>query len=590
MDRVIQWARRLPPGWARLRILSPSRLLAGVLLVAYAALLGAGLLDPRAQVPGGAALLDLQSVGGAFSLARRLSSGVVLGSLLFAPLGFLAVLALPDREARLGRIFRVALPALVVALALACAALGARAGWTRPGPFELLLPAAGILLGAWAGLAWRRGWWSRLLFLPKVALLGGVLLLSVLGLAALALQSEATVPEPAPITSAEKRHLVELFRGKDPRKIPDGESRTLRLDERELDRLVCWVAAVGARARTRVQLQEGGASLTAAVPVPRTRRWLNVHASARAEIEGGRLSLTGPRLRIGRVVAPSLLLDALAPFLEAGVQGDRDLRRVLPAVDSLRLAPDGLTLTYRRVDMPRGLLARLVWGDDRSATLGDSFYAYVDPLLERLEASPSGDARFGLALETAFGLARERSRPGSAVEENRVALLALGVVLGHPRLARAAGESLDEERRGAARRVRAGTTLRGRNDWVRHFTASGALTVLSSVSPSDAAGLLKEELDADGGSGFSFADLLADRAGTTFADFATRDETAAAALQARLGKGFRVEGFFPAADGLPEGIPDAELQARYGGVGGDLYRRYAGEIERRIAACEAYRD
>jgi hypothetical protein len=162
-------------------------------------------------------------------------------------------------------------------------------------------------------------------------------------------------------------------------------------------------------------------------------------------------------------------------------------------------------------------------------------------------------------------------------------------VLGHPRLARAVGEKLDEQRTGRAVDVRGGTTVRGRDDWTRHFTVSGALTVLSAVAPSDAAGLLKEELDADGGSGFSFGDLLADRTGTTFADVATRDEASAAAVQARLAAGFRLDDFFPPADGLPEGIPDAELQARYGGVGGPLYRRFADDIERRVAACAAYR-
>jgi hypothetical protein len=174
------------------------------------------------------------------------------------------------------------------------------------------------------------------------------------------------------------------------------------------------------------------------------------------------------------------------------------------------------------------------------------------------------------------------------VEENRAALLALGIVLGHPRLARAVGEKLDAERAATAGLTRARTTLRGRSDWTRHFTVSGALTVVSAVAPSDAAGLLKEELDADGGSGFSFGDLLADRAGTAFADVATRDEASAAAIQARLADGFRVDDFFPPADGLPEGIQDAELQSRFGGVGGPLYRRTAEDVARRVAGCAAY--
>jgi hypothetical protein len=61
-------------------------------------------------------------------------------------------------------------------------------------------------------------------------------------------------------------------------------------------------------------------------------------------------------------------------------------------------------------------------------------------------------------------------------------------------------------------------------------------------------------------------------------------------MQARLAGGFRVDDFFPPAADLPESIPDAELQSRYGGVGGPLYRRTADEIERRVSACAAYRE
>jgi hypothetical protein len=307
-------------------------------------------------------------------------------------------------------------------------------------------------------------------------------------------------------------------------------------------------------------------------------------------IDEGRLSVAEPRLRVGRLTVPPLLLDLVAPFAVAGLQGDRDVRRVLPAVESLRVGSEEAVLTYGRVDMPRGLIARLVWGEDASEALREAVYAQVDRLLEALPKVPEGDARFGAALETAFTLARDRSAGSSAVEENRAALLGLGIVLGHPRLARAAGEKLDDERADLAERLREHTTLRGRADWTRHFSVSGALTVVSAVAPSDAAGLLKEELDADGGSGFSFGDLLADRAGTTFAEVATRDEVRAAAVQARLAGGFRVDDFFPPADGLPEDIQDAELQSRYGGVGGALYRRTAEEVERRVSACAAYRD
>jgi hypothetical protein len=83
---------------------------------------------------------------------------------------------------------------------------------------------------------------------------------------------------------------------------------------------------------------------------------------------------------------------------------------------------------------------------------------------------------------------------------------------------------------------------------------------------------------------------MADRAGTRFAERATRGEASARAVQERVAAGFRVDDFFPSAADLPEGIPDAELQSRYGGVGGDTYRTLDTEIDRRLSACAGLRD
>ena len=539
---------------------------------------------------GGSSLFDVRSLTGAALLAGRLLWRALLLALRFAPLGFLAVFVLPDQDGRLRRAGLVALPALVFATALAWLALARRAG-TNPGPFEILIPGLGILVGTWTALTWRRGWGARLALLPSLLGTALVLLLLLAGFAVLSLDAKPALAETAPLSSAEKRHLVELFQGKNPRKVPPGETRTLRLTGGELDRLVAWAAlATGARVRTSVRLQAGGLSAQASLGVPQSGRWLNLQTAVRAGIQKGRLAAEAAELKVGQFRAPPLLLEALTPFLVAGLQGDRDLRRVLPAVESLAFTPETATLSYARVDMPPGLIARLVWGEPASEATRQAVYANVDRLLQALEAAPAGDARFARAFEAAFATAHERSAAGSAVEENRAAILALGIVLGHARLARSVGERLDNARSGAAAGLVARTTLRGRGDWARHFTVSGALTALSAAAPSDAAGLLKEELDADGGSGFSFADLLADRAGTTFAEVATRDEAAALDMQQRLLGGFRVDDFFPPAADLPEGIADAELQSRYGGTGGTRYRQQTDEIERRLALCAAYRE
>ena len=112
---------------------------------------------------------------------------------------------------------------------------------------------------------------------------------------------------------------------------------------------------------------------------------------------------------------------------------------------------------------------------------------------------------------------------------------------------------------------------------------------ISTMLVSDAAGLLKEELDAGGGSGFSFGDLQADRAGTLFGEAAVRDAHSAWEVQIRVVNAYRLEDFLPPASDLPENLQDAELNARFGGVGGAGYRAVVATIEARLKRCAMYR-
>jgi hypothetical protein len=89
-----------------------------------------------------------------------------------------------------------------------------------------------------------------------------------------------------------------------------------------------------------------------------------------------------------------------------------------------------------------------------------------------------------------------------------------------------------------------------------------------------------------GGSGFSFNDLAADRAGTRFGELAVRD---AAALQARIAAGVSDADLMPPVSDLPEGLPQAEFVARYGGVGGAGYNRLLADIEARIDGLPMFR-
>jgi len=236
------------------------------------------------------------------------------------------------------------------------------------------------------------------------------------------------------------------------------------------------------------------------------------------------------------------------------------------------------------------LVAGLLWAywPGVSSELARATEMQLRRIVDASSRLPSGNERFGVLLQTVFAPMPSASKRPSAVEHDRAAVLALGIALGHERLARYVGLNRNSELVRMAVSVRTGTTLGGRSDWARHYSLSAALAVVENPFVSDAGGLIKEELDAlTHGSGFSFGDLAADRAGVRFAQAATDSEKAALAMQTRLQHGYAADDFFPSISDLPENLTVEQFRENYGGVGSQRYRQTLNEIETRLDACAA---
>ena len=319
-------------------------------------------------------------------------------------------------------------------------------------------------------------------------------------------------------------------------------------------------------------------------------RYLNLELTGGAGVQNGALRLEVDRCRLGYIEMPRWLLRSLSSLVTSQLSLDRRWQPFLKATREMRIEPSFVELAYGRVRLPPELRRELFGPTAVNEEVLASTQAQIDHLLAVIRPLRPAQRTFGLCFETVFTLARERSVGRDAIKENQAGIFALGILLGHPRIEEILGLAGAGDGRPAARHALVRIVLRGRSDWTRHFCVSAVLAVLSDEAVSGAAGLLKEELDGDtGGSGFSFSDLLADRAGTTFAIQATRDKASALALQERLAGGFQIDEFFPPAADLPEGISDAQMQSRYGGVGGEGYLRLIEEIERRVTGCAAYR-
>jgi len=250
-------------------------------------------------------------------------------------------------------------------------------------------------------------------------------------------------------------------------------------------------------------------------------------------------------------------------------------------------------LAFRRKAISVGVLivflaGLFMWGT--STGISDDLYEAARAtglhVLEQADEIAEGDRGFAELLRLAFAFAEDNSHGTDAIEPNKAAILALGVILGEERVARVAGRKIDIGRRDEMKTLYRRISVRGRNDLARHFWVSAALTILSDESRSMDVGITKELMDATaGGSGFSFVDLTADRAGTLFATAATRDAASARELQMAIKKGFDTGDFFPEIEGLPEGLSRDVFQTKYGGLGGAGTSRIVDDIRRRLAQC-----
>jgi hypothetical protein len=209
--------------------------------------------------------------------------------------------------------------------------------------------------------------------------------------------------------------------------------------------------------------------------------------------------------------------------------------------------------------------------------------SYQPRIVEVTEGLPA-QAPLTSLMRSVMQSAGERSKTGDPTIENRGALLALALYVNGNEAARLLPEAAAWPRPGART-----FSLRGRVDLARHFIVSAAIVAAAGVPAADALGLYKEMSDARDGSGFSFADLAADRAGQAFGKAATGTLESARRLHARAGEHWRDADLMPTIEGLPENLTAAEFTRRYQGAQAPAYDALVNEIDSRVAALAIYK-
>jgi hypothetical protein len=389
-------------------------------------------------------------------------------------------------------------------------------------------------------------------------------------------QNAPLVARKADISPADIERARRILEKHDPRKAKPGVLRTIVVSQQDVDLLVNYAAHQFRNAATRVELHPGVAKVQASVDVPISPfgRWLNVDASLR---ETGGLPAVD-RLKIGSLPIPRLIADRVLERIVGELNGTAQGRLANDVVKNVKVSQAGVRVVYEwRDDIPERLRTVLLPQADQ-----DRLKAYSDRLADVTDQVRSlRSVSLSQLLPPMFALARERSVGGDAARENRAAIVTLAFYSNGRGLS-AIIPAAKAWRRPAPLKV----TLNGRDDFPQHFMISAAIAAEAGSPLADAIGVYKEIDDSRGGSGFSFDDIAADRAGTRFGMLAVK---APHKLQTALVAGVKERDFMPDVSGLPSFMQEAEFKRRFGDIGTSAYNKVMADIEARIDAVALFR-
>ena len=402
--------------------------------------------------------------------------------------------------------------------------------------------------------------------------------LALLAAVAMCFEDRAAVSRSVELGPAQVERAKRILQAHDPRKVPSGALRTFSISAEDLDLALNFVLAQQGGG-AKVGLQPGAAIIWASIKAPPNPFGAYVNVEAVAHQTSSLPSFD--RLQVGRLPVPGFLADWLLAQAIDQLNTTDAGKSASDVVRSVRIAGGHLEVEYQwSADLPERLRKALLPAGEQ-----ERLRAHQERLVA-LTADVKLPRQVSLValLQAMIQHAAARSEAGDAAAENRAAILVLAFYVNGRGLAAIVPAAKDWPR-AVPRKV----TLSGRTDFSQHFTVSAALAATAGSPLSDAVGIYKEVDDSRGGSGFSFTDIAADRAGTVFGQQAVRSTNAARAVQQRFATSVVEADLMPQATDLPEMMTEAEFKRRFGGLGEAPYRRMMEEIERRVARLALYR-
>ncbi len=381
-----------------------------------------------------------------------------------------------------------------------------------------------------------------------------------------------------------QRNRLELIQKKQVKK--------LTLSEKDLNLLLGYGLSNGLgipHALSQVKLTPGIVTAHATLKIPATPLGTYINLSVTAEAKNGTMALHS--LEAGRITLPGSMVSPLLAMVHRlllWLESYENLYQIRQALKQVTIDGRFLTLAYewnpqQTKNLKEQMKNSLIPPDHQARLV-----RHHNELARLLNQTQGKSTSLVTILPPLFAFAGlESEAKGNPVQENRALFQVLALAVTGQNLAPLVTPDLKKE---LTQLKPARLLLHQREDLAQHFLVSAALTVSASSSLANFIGLAKEMDDSNQGSGFSFADLAADKAGVKMGEMAMADPILARQLQQKMQKIFQEEGFMPSISHLPEGIMALEFKVQYQDLDSAAYQLINSEIDQRLKKCPLYQN
>jgi len=394
----------------------------------------------------------------------------------------------------------------------------------------------------------------------------------------LAVDENARIPATESLTHLDIARATRILKGTFSEKHRPESSNVVSLTARDLAVASNYLLQRYAIGSASVELQKDEMNWSASIKLPKNHlgRFLNVTFRLDTIDQNPIVK----ELAIGHIVIPEEFAGLILEFIINATSLANFHSLVGEHIKAININDRILTITY---DWDRNTIKNI--NALFSTGISEELLLIYHNQLVEITRQPNLKMPVSLSklMEPMFKLAQYRSKNYSPIQENTALAIVLGSYVDGRNIAHlfAGKPQLVGPKK---YRIR----LNSRIDTAQHFMTSAAIAVSSNSTLANVVGLYKELSDSKIGSGFSFADLAADRAGTRFGELMVRSIEDARAVQSIMVHNLKDSIYMPDISDLPEAMNEITFQKRFNGVNSPAYKRMMRKIEKRIADLELY--